>query len=112
MNTPENVRRGAEGAAGRSVLGADGRRDGQINGTEIPLKIPPPEFPREFTPEFGGGGGGKRPPPQLGPVLQTRKNARQNFRPYFFALRRTNEFGRGGGGKFGNGGGWSRLGAF
>ena len=34
MNAPENVRRGAEGVARRSVLGADGRRDGQINGTE------------------------------------------------------------------------------
>ena len=51
-------RRSAAGAAaGRSALGADGRRDGQINGTVIPLKIPPPELPREFTPEFGGGGG-------------------------------------------------------
>ena len=34
MNAPENVRREAEGAAGHSALGADGRRDGQINGAE------------------------------------------------------------------------------
>ena len=68
-------------------------------------RISPPNSAR-MPPEFGGGGGGAEnaPPPQLGPVLQTRKNARQNFRPYFFASRRTNEFGRGGGGKFGRGG--------
>ena len=89
-------RSAAGGAAGRSALGADGRRDGQINGTVIPLKIPPPEFPREFTPEFGGGGGRKMPPPRnLGLCYKPERTRGKIFAPLF--LRSAGRMNSGGG---------------